>query len=131
MRMLWMDRTWFFFFFNDTATTEIYTLSLHDALPIFGVVCGYQVEAAPEAGHAWQVRVCPGYALAPQGDEILICAPVLFDLATGATKDEPCAPCPCPPVPQPSAENERPVCYLAIPYNDCSTRPVRVHPAGC
>src|SRR2546430_7244411 len=31
-----MDRTapLFFFFFNDTATTEIYTLSLHDALPI-------------------------------------------------------------------------------------------------
>src|SRR5216684_5180674 len=30
-------RAWsfsFFFFFNDTATTEIYTLSLHDALPI-------------------------------------------------------------------------------------------------
>src|SRR5256885_13125166 len=30
----------FFFFFNDTATTEIYTLSLHDALPIWYVVCG-------------------------------------------------------------------------------------------
>src|SRR6266567_8114555 len=28
----------FFFFFNDTATTEIYTLSLHDALPTFA--CG-------------------------------------------------------------------------------------------
>src|SRR2546422_1581792 len=28
----------FFFFFNDTATTEIYTLSLHDALPISEVV---------------------------------------------------------------------------------------------
>src|SRR5256885_9893751 len=27
-------RCFFFFFFNDTATTEIYTLSLHDALPI-------------------------------------------------------------------------------------------------
>src|SRR2546429_5590875 len=26
-----------FFFFNDTATTEIYTLSLHDALPIYKV----------------------------------------------------------------------------------------------
>src|SRR3712207_9085828 len=26
------------FFFNDTATTEIYTLSLHDALPIFAVL---------------------------------------------------------------------------------------------
>ena len=27
-----------FFFFNDTATTEIYTLSLHDALPILPVI---------------------------------------------------------------------------------------------
>src|SRR3712207_9233688 len=35
------DEIWlllFVFFFNDTATTEIYTLSLHDALPISGVV---------------------------------------------------------------------------------------------
>src|SRR3712207_9430012 len=33
----WYDcvRRVMFFFFNDTATTEIYTLSLHDALPIF------------------------------------------------------------------------------------------------
>src|SRR3712207_8550082 len=29
----------YFFFFNDTATTEIYTLSLHDALPILGMSC--------------------------------------------------------------------------------------------
>src|SRR5438067_13505028 len=29
-----MYTSFFFFFFNDTATTEIYTLSLHDALPI-------------------------------------------------------------------------------------------------
>src|SRR5215216_7413853 len=29
-----VGRLRFFFFFNDTATTEIYTLSLHDALPI-------------------------------------------------------------------------------------------------
>src|SRR6266404_9907434 len=34
----------FFFFFNDTATTEIYTLSLHDALPI-------SPGAGPHAGH--------------------------------------------------------------------------------
>src|SRR5258708_12585760 len=34
-----------FFFFNDTATTEIYTLSLHDALPIFDLG---QVTIAPE-----------------------------------------------------------------------------------
>src|SRR6266436_10317029 len=30
----------FFFFFNDTATTEIYTLSLHDALPIYRTAYG-------------------------------------------------------------------------------------------
>src|SRR5947207_9170385 len=29
-----------FFFYNDTATTEIYTLSLHDALPIPTLSCG-------------------------------------------------------------------------------------------
>src|SRR3989442_4649682 len=30
--------SYIFFFFNDTATTEIYTLSLHDALPICGCI---------------------------------------------------------------------------------------------
>src|SRR3712207_9211170 len=43
----------FFFFFNDTATTEIYTLSLHDALPIFVLLAadpeGAQVEQ-PDGG---------------------------------------------------------------------------------
>src|SRR3712207_7554600 len=35
----------YFFFFNDTATTEIYTLSLHDALPIWrGAGAGQQGE---------------------------------------------------------------------------------------
>src|SRR5258708_12647219 len=55
----------FFFFFNDTATTEIYTLSLHDALPISGVLgnldAGLQLvdqlgklggEVAPQSGGA-------------------------------------------------------------------------------
>src|SRR3712207_8280577 len=44
----------FFFFFNDTATTEIYTLSLHDALPISLAWNNYQhLEAyfgVPSAG---------------------------------------------------------------------------------
>src|SRR2546426_9084424 len=39
-----------FFFFNDTATTEIYTLSLHDALPI----CGLRAPALQRHGHAVQ-----------------------------------------------------------------------------
>src|SRR5256885_11573356 len=34
LSLLKADREFFIFFFNDTATTEIYTLSLHDALPI-------------------------------------------------------------------------------------------------
>src|SRR2546429_7047358 len=36
----------FFFFFNDTATTEIYTLSLHDALPISCPCHAYRCSAA-------------------------------------------------------------------------------------
>src|SRR2546422_11272925 len=34
----------FFFFFNDTATTEIYTLSLHDALPISRAQVGARLD---------------------------------------------------------------------------------------
>ena len=45
-------RTIFFFFFNDTATTEIYTLSLHDALPIsvfhFQGEGSYEIEGPSE-----------------------------------------------------------------------------------
>src|SRR5690348_4497976 len=33
----------FLFFFNDTATTEIYTLSLHDALPISSIFCRFSL----------------------------------------------------------------------------------------
>ena len=35
-----------FFFFNDTATTEIYTLSLHDALPILEILGKIEVRNA-------------------------------------------------------------------------------------
>src|SRR2546422_5430646 len=38
----------FFFFFNDTATTEIYTLSLHDALPILPAPARSLERAEPE-----------------------------------------------------------------------------------
>src|SRR5689334_24635290 len=41
-----------FFFFNDTATTEIYTLSLHDALPIWQHVhVGEEVDVLGDRGH--------------------------------------------------------------------------------
>src|SRR5689334_24190943 len=50
----------FFFFFNDTATTEIYTLSLHDALPIFAGTfpprCRTWRQAAVRRGRGWRPR---------------------------------------------------------------------------
>src|SRR5690349_24925005 len=44
-----------FFFFNDTATTEIYTLSLHDALPICLASAARPSRQAPDRGrrHSW------------------------------------------------------------------------------
>src|SRR2546422_8331733 len=43
-----------FFFFNDTATTEIYTLSLHDALPISKIHSCNVLQVRAEARHLWQ-----------------------------------------------------------------------------
>src|SRR5258707_5736657 len=43
-----LNRSPFFFFFNDTATTEIYTLSLHDALPISEI--GQGIPRSPGPG---------------------------------------------------------------------------------
>src|SRR5207237_9655346 len=42
-----LHRSCSFFFFNGTATTEIYTLSLHDALPILGVAGREELVARP------------------------------------------------------------------------------------
>src|SRR5207249_11836489 len=46
-----------FFFFNDTATTEIYTLSLHDALPI--CLDGFRLDVAFTAEHELVVLFGP------------------------------------------------------------------------
>src|SRR3712207_8763995 len=59
-----------FFFFNDTATTEIYTLSLHDALPISRVAGWFELSAstpdeAPAAESAPEAR-----AQAPKGEAL-------------------------------------------------------------
>src|SRR5438445_11563249 len=52
-----------YFFFNDTATTEIYTLSLHDALPIF---------LTPHiAGSTHEAQEAIGYQIALQVKEYL------------------------------------------------------------
>src|SRR3712207_9135574 len=46
-----------FFFFNDTATTEIYTLSLHDALPIYYFLYNKIEEAAGDGRPLDEERV--------------------------------------------------------------------------
>src|SRR5439155_19856278 len=48
-----------FFFFNDTATTEIYTLSLHDALPIFGSSRSSSRGSIASARASSSARFCP------------------------------------------------------------------------
>src|SRR3712207_8046569 len=57
-----------FFFFNDTATTEIYTLSLHDALPIF-VVEPLDGHSVPEVDEALRSRAPRHTVEAPRVDD--------------------------------------------------------------
>src|SRR5688572_33377293 len=52
----------FFFFFNDTATTEIYTLSLHDALPISPAAAGARAHRALGRAHAGRAGGAHGNA---------------------------------------------------------------------
>src|SRR3712207_8610272 len=53
-----------FFFFNDTATTEIYTLSLHDALPICGEAAGEILHLVPDGAE----RLAPGAEVSAEID---------------------------------------------------------------
>src|SRR2546430_17308695 len=55
----------YFFFFNDTATTEIYTLSLHDALPIFVGVSNDVVDKALKKTDFEPARTSRDYPDAP------------------------------------------------------------------
>src|SRR2546426_12595228 len=50
-----------FFFFNDTATTEIYTLSLHDALPISPAVPLTTFAARPDLAMQLYEVACEAY----------------------------------------------------------------------
>src|SRR3712207_5153556 len=72
-----------FFFFNDTATTEIYTLSLHDALPISSlstlVVFHVAVQASP---HRFLERLCFVHCLILAPWSQMGC-PCMFELGSG------------------------------------------------
>src|SRR3712207_796870 len=80
----------FVFFFNDTATTEIYTLSLHDALPIsaapadllhlLGMAAGLRLDVGPaDVREAGQPRPAQGQA----ADRLVAAALPRVDLAGG------------------------------------------------
>src|SRR5690349_17048805 len=93
----------FFFFFNDPATTEIYTLSLHDALPI----CA--------GGHAWVVPHDDGiWRLAADG-AIVNAKLAPSTMRGGAPCDVPVTSCPLPSL--------RPAPCCAAPQHVRSTAP--------
>src|SRR5256885_9385909 len=72
----------FFFFFNDTATTEIYTLSLHDALPICHVAIRLQVMGESEEGTDLRFQVQDtGIGIDPEQQ------PFLFDRSEEHTSE--------------------------------------------
>src|SRR6266536_3292471 len=64
----------FFFFCNDTATTEIYTLSLHDALPIswFARDCSWPMAGSPRIT-AWQTTRSEEHTSELQSRVDLVC----------------------------------------------------------
>jgi hypothetical protein len=94
----------------------------------WGVVCGLEVKVDPDAG-LLGVRICPGYALGPYGDEIYVPASVPFDLGECARR--PADPC-SPYAAAAAAVADVPAAIVvAIRYAECPTRPLRTLPAGC
>lgn len=97
----------------------------------WGVVSGCQVRPVPTAERPWQVKVCPGYLLAPDGDEVLIPLELTFDIADCTlSAGDPCAFArPCPPISR-RALTARTL-YLAVRYVECEGRPVRLPGDAC
>src|SRR2546427_2814580 len=94
--MLLLSLFLLFFFFNDTATTEIYTLSLHDALPISG---HSSAAIAPVLATASEASIRPARPA---------CAPALPDSA-----------------PSPKSVASAHSTAHAVPPSDLRTRPPR------
>jgi hypothetical protein len=97
----------------------------------WGVVCGCDVQPPTSDARPWEIRICPGYVLTPQGDEILVPTEAVFDVATCVlSSEDPCAIArPCPPIGRRALETRK--VYLAVRYRECESRPVRAAPVGC
>lgn len=96
----------------------------------WGIICGLEVKKNPLPGTPLNVVICPGYALSPQGDEILVPMEVQFDV--GQCIQGQGAPChsPCNPVVL-GAIDPSTAFYIGIRYIECQSRPMRVPPLGC
>jgi hypothetical protein len=101
----------------------------------WGVVCGCEVSPAGDAANEprpYTVCVAPGYVLGPYGDEILVDAPVTFDVRRVA--DDVRGGCPPPADPWCSPvkvdRGDATPFYLAIRYDECQARPVQTE-SGC
>jgi hypothetical protein len=98
----------------------------------WGVVCGARVRAVPGT---CQLVVEPGYILGPQGDEIVIDREVTIDACQAGLNGESLDPCAAQVDPWcTNVRVDRPdgrPSYLAIRYDQCPTRPVRVPAGGC
>ena len=99
-----------------------------------GVVCGLDVAAAPTSETPLRIAVSVGYALTPEGDEVCVTKTDYLDLATcGKNTGDPCAPTTTSSILAAAGTNAaaQEDVYLAVRYDECPSRPVRVMPAGC
>jgi hypothetical protein len=81
----------------------------------WGIVCGLWVAPAREGTRPWAVVVCPGYALGPYGDEILVGCAARVDLREWMWS-------------RPADEG---VLYVAIRHSEASGSPRRYRAADC
>ena len=66
---------------NDEQADRLQHLKRHNRFAHgSGIVCGLAVIAAPRPKAPWTIRVCPGYAVGPCGDEIEVPSAVLIDI---------------------------------------------------
>ncbi len=82
----------------------------------WGVVCGLRVVPAGDVEHPWSVIVCPGYAIGPHGDEILVGSAVTTDIHESAWKA---------PTLHPAQA------YVAVRYAETALAPTWPRPGGC
>jgi hypothetical protein len=97
----------------------------------WGIVCGLEVKANSTPQSPLNVTICPGLALGPQGDEIYIPEEVQFDLAK-CTIGPAQGRCSSPGSPSVlgRVDPSKPF-WIAIKYECCPSRPVRISPHGC